>query len=79
MCETCPQNYLCKSLGGLISFYVKLLLCKQSCSFRLMVCNLKVLLIVKRMRYVLLLIFFPIPDVRRFCLTGVDGKDIYGK
>ena len=43
-----------------------------------MVCNLKDLL-VKNMRYILLLIFFPITDARRFCLTGVDGKDIYGK
>ena len=44
-----------------------------------MVCNLKDLFVVKIMRSVLLLIFFPITDTRRFCSTGVDGKDIYGK
>lgn len=54
-------------------------LTRRHCPLRLAVGNLKVFVIVKRVRYVLLLVFFPIPDARRFCLTGVDGKDIYGK
>jgi len=29
--------------------------------------------------FIIALLYVAIPDGRRFCLAGVDGKDIYGK